>query len=155
MSIKIRRAIEADSDKIWRLMAALAVFEKYLDQFFITRASVKECGFRKDPPDFYCIVAEDIENNMIIGILIYYFLPFTAQNKPAVYMKELYVEEAYRGQEIGAQLMNALKEEARLKNCGQIKWTVAPWNERGIRFYEKHGAKQNKDWLNFEISIRE
>ena len=86
--------------------------------FAITADIVQESGFRKNPPDFYCIVAED--NDKIAGMLVYYFLPYTAQNRPAVYMKELYVDESYRGQKIGEQLMNALKTEAKLNNCAQI-----------------------------------
>lgn len=134
-------------------MEKLAVFEKYIDSFAITPEIVKERGYRKNPPDFYCIVAEDKNKETIVGMLVYYFLPFTAQNRPAIYMKELYVDVAYRGQKIGEKLMFALKEEAKLKNCGQIKWTVAPWNEAGIRFYQRLGAKQNNDWLNFEINL--
>jgi len=68
-------------------------------------------------------------------------------------MKELYVDEIYRGKKIGEQLMNALKVEAELNNCKQIKWTVAPWNEGGIKFYERLGAGENKDWLNFEWNL--
>ena len=68
-------------------------------------------------------------------------------------MKELYVDEGYRSQKIGKQLMNALKIEAEQNNCSQIKWTVAPWNEAGIRFYERLGAKENKGWLNYEWNV--
>lgn len=68
-------------------------------------------------------------------------------------MKELYVDEKYRGQKIGEQLVQGLKEEALLHNCVQIKWTVAPWNEAGQRFYERLGANQNNDWLNYEINL--
>ena len=153
MSVKIRKAVEDDSDKIWTLMKELAIFEKYIDSFAITPKIVRERGFRKNPPDFYCIVAED--NNKIAGMLVYYFLPYTAQNRPAIYMKELYVDKAYRRQKIGEQLMNALKAEAQRNNCKQIKWTVAPWNEAGIKFYERLGANENRDWLNFEWNINE
>ncbi|PVH24477.1 GNAT family N-acetyltransferase [Sphingobacterium corticibacter] len=149
--IKIRKAVEADSEQVWVLMKELAIFEEYIDVFAITPHIVKEKGFRKNPPDFYCIVAED--NDKIAGILVYYFIPYTAQNRPAIYMKELYVDENYRGQKIGKQLMNALKKEAELNNCKQIKWTVAPWNEAGITFYERLGAKENSDWLNFELNL--
>jgi ribosomal protein S18 acetylase RimI-like enzyme len=152
MAINIRKAIESDSDKVWTLMKELAIFEKYIDTFAITPDIVRESGFRKDPPEFYCIVAED--NAKIAGILVYYFLPFTAQNRPAIYMKELFVDESYRGQKIGEQLMMALKEEAEQNNCKQIKWTVAPWNEGGIKFYERLGAKENRDWLNFEWNVK-
>jgi ribosomal protein S18 acetylase RimI-like enzyme len=150
-NIIIRKAIESDSEKLWILMEQLAVFENYIDGFAITPEVVKESGFRKNPPDFYCLVAED--EDRMAGMLVYYFLPYTAQNKPAMYMKELYVEEAYRGQKIGEQLMNALKTEAVKNNCSQIKWTVAPWNKSGQKFYERLGAKENKDWLNYEWTV--
>lgn len=147
----IRKAEEKDSENIWKLMKELAVFEKYINSFAITPEIVKESGFRKNPPDFHCIVAEC--NNKIAGILVYYFLPFTAQNRPAIYMKELFVDENYRGQKIGKKLMSFIKEEAIKNNCQVIKWTVAPWNEAGKNFYERLGAKENNDWLNYEWNI--
>lgn len=151
MDIIIRKATEKDSHKIWVLMKELAVFEKYIDSFAITPEVVKNSGFRKSPPDFHCIVAED--NDKIVGILVYYFLPYTAQNKPAIYMKELYVDENYRGRKIGERLMNALWDEALVHNCKQIKWTVAPWNKAGQKFYERLGANQNNEWLNYEWNL--
>jgi GNAT superfamily N-acetyltransferase len=149
--IKIRKAVERDSEKVWGLMKDLAVFEKYIDVFAITPQIVQESGFRKSSPDFYCIVAED--NDKIVGMLVYYYLPYTAQNKPAIYLKEIYVDAKYRGKKIGEQLMNALHKEAKINNCGQIKWTVAAWNEAGKKFYEKLGAIENRDWLNYEWSV--
>lgn len=150
-NIIIRKAIESDSEKVWVLMEQLAIFEEYIDSFVITPEIVKESGFRKNPPDFYCLVAED--EGKIAGMLVYYFLPYTAQNRPAIYMKELYVDENYRGQKIGEQLMNALKIEAEKNNCSQIKWTVAPWNKAGQKFYERLGAEENNDWLNYEWKV--
>lgn len=44
MMIKIRKAVEADSEKIWALMKALAVFERYIDSFAITPEIVRESG---------------------------------------------------------------------------------------------------------------
>ena len=132
-------------------MKELAVFEKYIDSFAITPEIVRNSGFHKNPPDFHCIVAED--KDKIAGMLVYYFLPYMAQNRSAIYMKELYVDGNYRGRKIGEQLMNALKIEAEQNNCSQIKWTVAPWNEAGIRFYERLGANENRDWLNYEWNI--
>lgn len=102
--IIIRKAVETDSEKIWKLMRDLAVFEKYIDVFAITPQIVQESGFHKNPPDFHW-------------------------------------------------LMNALKTEASLNNCNVIKWTVAPWNDAGRRFYERLGAKENTEWINYEWSI--
>lgn len=146
--IIIRKAEEADSEQLWQLMKELALFEHYIDAFAITPEIVMQSGFRKDPPDFYSLVA--VDNDRIQGMLVYYYLPYTAQNKPAVYLKELYVSEACRGQKIGERLMAALRAEAIHHGCGNIKWTVAPWNQAGIQFYERLGAKENKDWLHYE-----
>ncbi|MGR6981629.1 N-acetyltransferase family protein [Testudinibacter sp. P27/CKL/0425] len=153
MSIQIRKAERADSRQIWRLMRELAIFEKYIDSFAITPEIVEHSGFDKNPPDFHCLVAAD--QGEVIGIAVYYFLPFTAQNRPAVYLKELYVDQRYRGQHIGEQLMQALKQQAQQHNCLQIKWTVAPWNDAGKRFYARLGAAQNSEWLNYEWNIGE
>ncbi len=150
-TITIRKAVAADSERLWELMKELAVFEKYIDVFAITPEIVKESGFIKSPPDFHCLVAE--EDRLIVGILVYYFIPYTAQNKPAIYMKELYVDGNYRGMQIGEQLMHALKHQAEIHHCGQIKWTVAPWNEGGKRFYERLGANENTEWLNYEWTL--
>ncbi len=151
MEITIRKAVESDSERLWILMRDLAIFEKYIDSFAITPEIVRESGFRKDPPDFYCVVAE--ANKLLVGMIVYYFLPFTAANKPAIYMKELYVDQEFRGRQIGEKLMIALKKIAEEKSCGQIKWLVAPWNEGSIRFYKRLGAYENKDWLSYEWKV--
>ncbi|MGR3806562.1 Acetyltransferases [Pasteurella testudinis DSM 23072] len=153
MTINIRKAVKEDSGNLWILMQKLAIFEDYIDDFAITPAIVQASGFDKTPPDFYCFVAEDQENARLAGMLVYYFLPYTAQNRPAIYMKELYVDEQYRGQKIGERLMQALKAEAKTHHCRQIKWTVAPWNQAGQRFYHTLGAKENREWLNYEWTL--
>lgn len=147
----IRKAVEGDADALWELMRDLAVFEKYIDVFAITPDIVRESGFRKDPPDFFSIVAE--EAGKLCGMLVYYFLPYTAQAQPAIYMKELFVAEAHRGRGVGERLMRALEAEAKASGCTTIKWTVGPWNAPGIRFYERLGAKENTDWLDFEWHV--
>jgi ribosomal protein S18 acetylase RimI-like enzyme len=96
-----------------------------------------------------------LEANKIAGMLVYYYLPYTAQNQPAIYMKELYVDEAYRSKGVGRKLMFSLQQEAKEQNCTQIKWTVAPWNDAGKRFYESLGAQENRDWLHYEWKINE
>ncbi len=150
-NIKIRKAREGDSERLWVLMKDLAIFEKYIDSFAITPEIVKKSGFLKNPPDFYCIIAEDGDN--IAGMAVYYFLPYTAQNRPAIYLKELFVDVSYRGIGVGEKLMKALKNVGEKNNCKQIKWTVAPWNETAKAFYEKLGASENKDWLNYEWNL--
>jgi GNAT superfamily N-acetyltransferase len=146
----IRAAKETDIAKLHVLMKELARFERYIDVFAVTEDIVLEQGFKRSPPDFHCLVAE--EAGELAGMVVYYFIPFTAIAKPTLYIKELFVAAAGRGKGTGKLLMKAVAEVALRQGCGVIKWQVAPWNKDGIRFYEQLGAKANTDWIDFGMS---
>jgi GNAT superfamily N-acetyltransferase len=150
IDMQIRKAVEADIPNLLPLMRELAVFENYDKAFAITEEILREQGFRRSPPDFHCLVAE--ENNQLIGLAVYYFVPFTYRAKPNVILKELYVADGHRSEGVGKLLMKALAQEAERIGCGMIKWWVAKWNERGIEFYERLGAKIDPDWHEFQMS---
>ena len=148
--MKIRKAVEADIPDLLPLMRELARFEKYANAFAVTEEVLREQGFRRSPPDFYCLVAE--ENGELVGLLVYYFVPFTYRAKPNVIIKELYVVDEHRSKGIGKLLMKAVANEAAQAGCGLIKWYVAKWNHRSIQFYERLGAKIDHDWHEFQMS---
>jgi GNAT superfamily N-acetyltransferase len=148
--MQIRRAVEADVPNLLPLMRELAQVEKYADAFAITEEMLREQGFRRSPPDFHCLVAE--ENGVLIGLLVYYFVPFTYRAKPNVIIKELYVADEHRSKGVGKLLMKAIATEAEQAGCGLIKWYVAKWNQRSIEFYERLGAKIDPDWHEFQMS---
>jgi GNAT superfamily N-acetyltransferase len=132
------------------LMRELAEFERYTDAFAITEEILCKQGFRRSPPDFYCLVAE--ENGTLAGILVYYFVAFTYRAKPNLIVKELYVAESHRSKGVGNLLMKAVAQEAECAGCGIIKWWVAKWNKRGIEFYQRLGARIDPDWHEFQMS---
>jgi GNAT superfamily N-acetyltransferase len=146
----IRCAIESDIPRLLPLMRELAVFEKYDRAFAVTEEILREQGFRRSPPDFHCLLAEDGE--ALIGFLVYYLVPFTYRGKPNLIIKELYVVEAGRSQRVGELLMKGVAQEAVRTDCAMIKWWVAKWNHRGIQFYERLGAKIDHDWHEFQLS---
>jgi len=148
--MQIRKAVEADVPSLLPLMRELAVFEKYDGAFAVTEETLREQGFRCSPPDFECLVVE--ETDKIIGILVYYFVPFTYRAKPNLIVKELFVAEEYRSQGVGELLMKAVAAEAAKANCGQIKWWVAKWNARSIQFYLGLGGKIDEEWHEFQMS---
>jgi len=130
-------------------MSDLAVFEEYIDSFAITEAVLLEQGFRTSPPSFHCFVAE--QGAQIVGVLVYYFLPFSASAKPELFIKELFVTEAARGHGAGKALMRRAALEARDAGCDGIKWAVADWNESAKRFYESLGARANPNWISYNL----
>jgi GNAT superfamily N-acetyltransferase len=149
-TLVIRKAVEADIPILLPLMHELAEFEKYAEDFAVTEEALREQGFRRSPPDFHCLVAED--GTELVGFLVYYFVPFTYRAKPNLIIKELYIAGRHRSRGIGQLLMKAVAREAALAGCGMIKWWVAKWNERGIEFYKRLGAKIDSDWHEFQLS---
>jgi GNAT superfamily N-acetyltransferase len=147
--MEIRKAAEGDIPHLLPLMRELAEFEKYAADFAVTGAVLHERGFLRSPPDFHCLIAED--DGELVGFLVYYFVPYTYRAKPNLIIKELYIAEPNRGTGAGKLLMKAVAKEAALTGCGMIKWWVAKWNERGIEFYKRLGAKIDSDWHEFQL----
>ena len=145
----IRKAREQDIPQLLPLMRGLAEFEHYIDVFAITEEVILDHGFRRNPPSFHCFAAEDPETRKIVGMLVYYFIPYTATAKPTIYIKELFISPEARNLRVGEALMKAVAREAVAHDCGVMKWEVAPWNKDSMRFYERLGAKQNHDWVDY------
>ena len=146
----IRAATEKDIPELLDLMKSLARFEKYIDSFRVTERDLLEQGFRKSPPDFHALVAHE-RDSPLVGMLVYFFVPFTSQGRPTLYIKELFVSEAGRNRGVGTALMKAAAAIAIKNGCGAMKWLVAKWNQGGIRFYERLGANVNPMWVDFGI----
>jgi GNAT superfamily N-acetyltransferase len=121
------------------------VFENYLETFHGSEQILLEQGLKLDPPNFYCLVAE-LEQE-IVGVLVYYFLPYTASGKRMLFMKELIVAEHARGSGAGTALMKAAASIAKTRGCVGMKWTVANWNDAGAKFYAKLGATNDLVWV--------
>jgi len=148
--MSIRKAVETDISNLLPLMRELAEFENYGTDFAVTEDVLREQGFRRSPPDFHCLIAE--ERGELVGFLVYYFVPFTYRAKPNLIIKELYIADGYRSRGVGKLLMKAVAKEAEQGDCGMIKWYVAKWNGRGIQFYERLGATIDPNWHEFQMS---
>jgi ribosomal protein S18 acetylase RimI-like enzyme len=105
------------------------------------------------PPDFYALVAESPrETRELVGMLVYYLIPFTFRARPTLYIKELFVAESGRGLGVGEALMRAAAGAAIEHDCATIKWQVAEWNADAQRFYERLGAMPAREWVEYALS---
>ena len=82
-----------------------------------------------------------------IGFALYYFTYSTFLGRPTLYLEDLFVLPAARGQGAGRALLEALARIAVRRGCGRVEWTVLDWNQPSIRFYEALGARLRKDWI--------
>lgn len=149
-TVLVRQWVESDIPVSLKLMRELAVFEEYLESFAATETILLEQGFTIQPPNFYVLVGE--LNSSIQGVLVYFFLPYTASAKPMLFIKELFISDDSRGHGVGQALMQEAAKIALEKNCVGMKWTVASWNEPAKKFYAGLGAVANPVWIEHTLT---
>lgn len=147
--VQIRWAKPGDEGELLVLMKALAKFEGYIDQFAVTEADLSRVLFQE--PSTQVLVAQ-VEQTLV-GMLVFYRLPFTYDMKPWWLMKELYVDEQYRSLGIGEQLFQALKAYAQAEGGSRIRWDVLSTNLPAQRFYQRQGARHNDQWQLYDLVI--
>lgn len=57
-----------------------------------------------------------------------------------LHMDCLFVQERARGNAVGAKLLHAVIEKARVLGLRELQWQTPDWNLDAIRFYARHGA---------------
>jgi len=107
-------------------------------------------GSRRDPPGFRALVAERAPGD-VVGMLVYFFLPFAFRARPTLYIKELFVTPDVRGAGVGEALMRCAAQLAVEHGCAIVKWQVARWNEGAARFYTRLGARPDPEWVDYVL----
>jgi len=98
---------------------------------------------------FSCFVVEH-KDGKIIGMALYYLVYYTWVGK-SLYLDDLYIQQAFRGQGIGSQLLTKLFTVAKEKQCKRVRWQVLDWNEPAIALYKKTGATIDGEWCNCDF----
>ena len=69
-----------------------------------------------------------------------------------MYLEDLYVQKEYRNKGIGKEFFRHLAQICKDENLQRLEWACLHWNEPGIKFYEKTGAKnQSEQWRNYRL----
>jgi len=76
-----------------------------------------------------------------VGYALYAFDYSTDTGSREMFLHDLFVRAAYRGQGVGEALMNRLTEICKAAGVRSMYWLVWHANESAIRFYEKMGAR--------------
>jgi GNAT superfamily N-acetyltransferase len=149
MEITIRRAVKEDCPRLLELITELAIYEKAPNDVTVTLEHFTESGFGSTPV-WWAFVAE--EDGAIHGFALYY-IRYSTWKGQAMYLEDIIVTEAMRGQKIGKLLFERLIEEAKEKKFNRIIWQVLKWNEPAINFYKKYNAELDGEWFNCSIYV--
>lgn len=146
----IRPAQELDCPRLFSLIHELAVYEQAPQEVTVTLAHFTECGFGASPI-WWAIVAKDTEKG-IVGFALYY-IRYSTWKGQRMYLEDIIVTEASRGQGIGKMLMDELIQEAKRKKFCGISWQVLQWNEPAINFYKKYNTSFDNEWVNVMLAV--
>ena len=145
MSAIMRAARRADVEPIWKLVRALAAYEKMESHVTGSAARLEQHLFDTQKK-VECLVAED--HSRLVGYAIYFPIYSTFRTQPMLWLEDLFVLPEARGKGIGRALLAELSRTAIQRGCWRLDWAVLNWNEPSIKFYERLGARrQNADWL--------
>jgi GNAT superfamily N-acetyltransferase len=143
----LRAAEPQDVPAIVGLIRELAEFEKLSHLCQASAESLTPHLFGHQPGDrpvAECIVGEVSGEVVAFALFFANFSTFLA--KPGLYLEDLYIQPAHRGNGLGKALLKHLAGLAVERGCGRFEWCVLDWNERAIGFYEDMGATVMPDW---------
>jgi GNAT superfamily N-acetyltransferase len=90
-------------------------------------------------PFSYVLFAEI--SGLEIGFALYGFRYSSFVGQPSIWLDDLYVNEDWRSQGIGAVLMDSLAQIAQENDCTHLAWNADARNTRGLGFYHRLGAE--------------
>lgn len=147
--IIIRKAVKEDCPAMLQLVHELAEYEKAPEQVTVTLEHFIASGFGPNPV-WWAFVAESERN--VVGMALYY-IRYSTWKGQRMYLEDIIVNEAMRGNGIGAKLMDRLIDECKEKKFSGMMWQVLEWNEPAINFYKKYNANFDGEWINCSINF--
>ncbi len=145
----LRDAVAADVSEILALIRELAIYEKEPDRAVATEADLLRDGFGPEPY-FRCVIAD--VDGAVAGFALYFFQYSTWEGRPALYLEDLFVREAFRKRGIGVALFRRLAQIAVERQCTRFQWECLDWNQPALDFYGGVGASVLREWLNLRVT---
>jgi GNAT superfamily N-acetyltransferase len=141
--LTLRAATRADVPIICRFIHGLAEYERLAHECVATEARLEATLFGERSSAEVRLAFVD-ETPAGFALFFHNYSTFLAQ--PGLYLEDLYVEPAFRGQGVGRALLSSLAALAVARDCGRLEWSVLDWNTDAIGFYERLGARGMTDW---------
>ena len=143
MSLLIRRARPDEAGLVLSLVRELADYEKLLHEVEATEAMIGAALFGSNPR-LFCDIAE--WNGEVAGCAVWFINFSTFSGRSGIYLEDLFVRPARRGNGIGKALLSHLAKECLANGWSRLQWSVLDWNTPSIEFYQSLGAQLMDEW---------
>lgn len=135
--VTVREATVSDVDIVYDLIIAIAKHHEQEQYVITTKDELMNSGLG-DASIFGVLLAEI--DGEVAGYCSYTWNYSIWLGSMYMNIDDVFVWEAFRGQQVGELLMLKAKEVCLAKGTGRIKWEVERDNHGAIRFYERLGA---------------
>jgi GNAT superfamily N-acetyltransferase len=143
MSLIIRRARPDEAGLVLSLVRELAEYEKLLHEVEATEAMISEALFGSNAR-LFCDIAE--WNGEAAGFAVWFINFSTFSGRSGIYLEDLFVRPALRGNGIGKALLVHLAKQCVANGWSRLQWAVLDWNTPSIEFYKSLGAVLMDEW---------
>lgn len=144
----LREAGIADIATLLRLIRGLAEYERLADRAVAGEADLRTHMFGP-VPRAHALLAEVAGE--AVGLALYYFSFSTFTGRPSLYLEDVFVAPAHRGQGIGRAFFQRLARVATAAGCTRMDWSVLDWNTDAQGFYRALGASALDEWTGFRL----
>ena len=139
----VRPARREDLGVVLAMIRALADYER-LGHLCIAAEGDLEAALFGSHPAAEVLLAQ--KGDEIAGFALFFHNFSTFLGRRGMWLEDLFVQPAHRGQGCAKALLRALAAIAVERNCGRFEWAVLDWNVKAIGFYETLGAAVLPDW---------
>ncbi len=155
MEIQIRKAQAADVPALTELLRSLGLFAHInAETPQVTEERVRKHLALCLSDDSHLILVAQFLEGELAGYCAVHWLPYLILAGPEGYVSELFIHEQFRGQGIGAQLLEAVRSEAQKRGCARLMLLNMRKRESYQRgFYSKHGWEERPDAANFILPL--
>ena len=149
MSLVIHRARPDQVPQVFSLIRELAAYEKLSHEVEATEAMIADALF-SGSPRLYCEIAE--WNGEVAGFAVWFLNCSTFAGRFGIYLEDLFVRPAFRGNGIGKALLAHLAKTCVDNGWARLQWSVLDWNAPSIAFYKSLGAVMMDEWTLFRVT---
>jgi len=145
----IRAAEPADAEQILQFITELAIYEKAEHEVKTNAEDIRARLFAEHAA-VHALMAE--VDQQAIGYVVYFLNFSTWLGCHGLFLEDLYVTPAMRGQGHGKALLRYLARLAVRNGYGRFEWNVLDWNTPAIEFYESIGAQAQSEWIGYRLT---
>jgi GNAT superfamily N-acetyltransferase len=146
----VREAGTGDGELLLEWVKKLAAFENLSDRVFADAARLSSDFFGRGLAKALFVETE----GRAVAFAVWFYRYSTFAGRPALFLEDIFVDEAHRGQGIASGIFGWLEARAREEGCSGLEWSVLEWNASAKAFYRAMGGKPKEGWELYGKELR-